>query len=90
MLIDLESMLQHPPSSEFVIGQHRATDVVMAVWRQRAKLYGEILMMVDATYEGQVSGGGVGRWKGPLATLGGLLGFLSNGHSHCCSSGFEL
>ena len=59
--------------SEFVIGWHRATEVVMvvAVWRRWAKLDGEILIMVDGTREGKASGGGFGRWKGLSAAVGG-------------------
>lgn len=63
----------------------------MAVWRWRAKLDGEILMMVDGTREGEASGGGFRRWKEPWMTIGwGLVGFSSNNHSRCRSFGFEL
>ena len=65
MLIDLESVLRRPAGGEFVIGRHRSTEVVMAVWRRRAKLDGNILMMVDGDREGEASGGGFGSWKGP-------------------------
>ena len=64
-------MLGSPPSGEFVVGRHRATEVVMAVWRRRAKLDIEILMTVDGTRECEVSGGGFGRWRVPWAMLGG-------------------
>ena len=71
VFIDLEFVLRRPPSAEFVVGRHRATEVVMAVWRQRLKIDGEILMIVDGTCEDETSGDGFGRWKGPCATVGG-------------------
>ena len=65
VLIDLKSVLQHPPSGEFFIGPHWATKAVVVVLRRRRKLDGEILMTVDKTCEGEVSGGGFGHWNGP-------------------------
>ena len=88
--IDIESVLGSPPSGECIVGQHRSTEVVMAVWSRQAKLDKDILTMVDGAHKGQASRVGLGCWKGPWATVGGLVGFSSNYHSHCCSFGFEL
>ena len=42
----------------------------MPVLRRRAKLDEEILTVIDGAREGETSGGGFGRWKGPWAMVG--------------------
>ena len=71
MLINLEpeSVLGSPPGGEFFVGRHQSTEVVVAVWRRWAKLDGVILIVVDGAREGEASGGGLGRWEGPWATV---------------------